>query len=203
MLFIFGTRSYGYVDRVPGLGHVITQFGHFNYVPLFPTKSFFVLEGSQSGDDFRGVRLPMSGKSVLAGYIRVWGGLLALIFLASAGHALGMKLTGNDEPQSMLIAAALVILALVGSFLKGMWWMICNGLVHAVTIGGLLFLLGKPGTSLGVLPMFTVVANVALGLYGLTRFWDFAGRDRGVQLAAALGIDRISAEEMLANMQGK
>ena len=29
MLFIFGTRSYGYVDRVPGLGRVITQFGHF------------------------------------------------------------------------------------------------------------------------------------------------------------------------------
>ena len=138
MIYVSGTRSYGYVDRVPGLGHVITQFGHF------------------AGRD-RGVQL----------------------------------------------AAALVILALVGSFLKGMWWMICNGLVHAVTIGGLLFLLDQPGTALGGLPMLTVGANVALGLYGLTRFWDFAGRDRGVQLAAALGIDRISAEEMLANMQGK
>jgi hypothetical protein len=203
MIYVFGTRSYGYVDRVPGLGHVITQFGHFNYVPLFPTKSFFVLEGSENGDDFRGVQLPMSGKSVLAGYIRVWGGLVALIFLALAGHAIGMKLTGNDEPQSMLIAAGLMILAFAGSFLPGIWWMICNGIVHAVTIGGLLYMLGKPGTSLGSLPMFTMVANVALGLYGLTRFWDFAGRDRGVQLAAALGIDRISAEEMLANMQGK
>jgi hypothetical protein len=38
-------------------------------------------------------------------------------------------------------------------------------------------------------------------LYGLTRFWDFAGRDRGVQLAAALGIDRISAEEMMAGVE--
>ena len=37
----------------------------------------------------------------------------------------------------------------------------------------------------------------------ITQFGHFAGRDRGVQLAAALGIDRISAEEMLANMQGK
>jgi hypothetical protein len=146
MIYVFGTRSYGYVHRVPGLGYVITQFGHFNYVPLFPTKSFFVLEGSESGDEFRGVELPMSGKSVLAGYIRVWGGLAALVFLALSGHALGMKLTGNDEPQSMVLAAGMVILAVVGSFLKGMWWMVCNGLIHAVSLGGLLWVLGKGGS---------------------------------------------------------
>ena len=78
MIIIYGTRCYGYVDRVPGFCYVATQFGHLNYLPLFPTKSFVIVEGSEEGDGFRGFELGVSGKSALAGYIRGWGGIAGI-----------------------------------------------------------------------------------------------------------------------------
>ena len=37
MVFVFGSRLYGKVDEVPGIGHVATKFAHFDYMPLVPT----------------------------------------------------------------------------------------------------------------------------------------------------------------------
>jgi hypothetical protein len=64
----FGTKLMGKVDDVPRMGYVATQFFHINYLPLIPTGTYFVLE--ESGDNFRGVTLPLSFKSILVAWLR-------------------------------------------------------------------------------------------------------------------------------------
>ena len=46
-----GMSLYGKVDQVPGLLHVATRFFHVNFVPLFPTGSFVVIEGIERPDN--------------------------------------------------------------------------------------------------------------------------------------------------------
>jgi len=84
---VFGTRLYGKVDEVPGLGHVATNFFHINFVPLIPTKSWFVLEETSEG--WNGAPVSMSGKSIVVAWMRtacvlafLLGGLFALLSLA-------------------------------------------------------------------------------------------------------------------------
>ena len=64
----FGTKLMGKVDEVPRMGYVSTQFFHVNYLPLIPTGSYFVLE--ENGDNFRGVTVPLSFKSILVAWMR-------------------------------------------------------------------------------------------------------------------------------------
>jgi len=92
MLVIYGSRLYGRVDDVPGLFYVATRFGHVFWVPLIPLGSHVVLQELEDG--WRGVPIGLSGRSVLAGYLRgllLGGGLISLllgtIFSFGAGGA--------------------------------------------------------------------------------------------------------------------
>jgi hypothetical protein len=85
-MIIYGTRLFGKVDAVPGLGHVATRFFHIDYVPLIPVKSYLVL--SNAGKGFRGIPIPFSGKSFLFAWLRaitvavgVVGAILVLVAL--------------------------------------------------------------------------------------------------------------------------
>jgi hypothetical protein len=69
-----GTKLMGKVDEVPRLGYVATQFFHVNYLPLIPTGTYFVL--GEAGDEFQGVAIPFSPKSILMAWLR------AALFLA-------------------------------------------------------------------------------------------------------------------------
>jgi hypothetical protein len=60
--------------------HVVTRFGHLYYIPLIPTGSFVVLEKTADGG-FRGAEIPLSGKSILAGWLRA-GSVVAMIVAA-------------------------------------------------------------------------------------------------------------------------
>ena len=62
MIIIWGSKLFGKTDEVPELFHVATKFGHLWYIPLIPLGSHLVLEESDEG--WRGLELPMSGKSV-------------------------------------------------------------------------------------------------------------------------------------------
>src|SRR4051794_34346231 len=75
---VYGERLFGQVHRVPGLFSVSTIFFHVNFVPLFPLRSYVVLDAPQSGDEFQGARIPLSLRSVLAGYLRGWLGVTAI-----------------------------------------------------------------------------------------------------------------------------
>ena len=70
MIVIYGTRHYGVVDERGG-EYALTRFAHIYWLPLFPVGSMWVTRTTEDG--YRGHTIGLSGKSVLAGYARVWG----------------------------------------------------------------------------------------------------------------------------------
>jgi len=91
MVIVWGTTHAGKVDEVPGgLFHVVTRFGHVYYIPLIPTGSYIVLEKTADGG-FRGAPIPLSFKSILAGWIRGLG-IVAII-----GAVIGTIVTLTDK----------------------------------------------------------------------------------------------------------
>jgi hypothetical protein len=82
MIVIYGTRFYGQVDGHGGQRQ-LTKFFHLYYVPLFPVGTMWVTRTLDQGYNGHAVR--MSGRSVLAGYARVWGPIAAIGALAAGG----------------------------------------------------------------------------------------------------------------------
>lgn len=81
-MIVFGTRKFGWVDHVEGVGTVATTFFHVMFFPLIPTASHFML------DDERGIPIPMSMKSVLFAWVRAglfWGALASWIAVPATG----------------------------------------------------------------------------------------------------------------------
>lgn len=76
MIIVWGTKLYGKVDEIEGVGYVATQFGHLFWLPLIPFQSFFVTRDGKH--DFDGVPIGLNLKSVLAGYGRVFSVLFIL-----------------------------------------------------------------------------------------------------------------------------
>jgi hypothetical protein len=66
MLYVFGTKTYGKVDHLPGLFYVSTAFFHINFVPLFPTGSYLIIDDGKE----RGMKIGMSGKSIAFAWLR-------------------------------------------------------------------------------------------------------------------------------------
>jgi hypothetical protein len=69
MILIWGSRFYGKVDQVPGPFYVVTRFGHLSLIPLIPLETVLILDTPGERGE-RGRRIPMSGKSVFAGWLR-------------------------------------------------------------------------------------------------------------------------------------
>lgn len=128
-MFIFGTRLFGKVDAVPGLGHVATKFFHINFLPLIPLEGWLVL--GQDGSKWRGRTIPMSGKSVLTAWLRF------------ATFCMGVALTifgfigwqdGSQGAIPMLVVGVISIGAFVGTYLAG--FITRAGLDRALELAG-------------------------------------------------------------------
>ena len=91
-MIVYGTRHYGKVDRLgldaKGGPHVATRFAHIYFLPLIPLGSTLVV--AESGNGVEGLKLSLSGKSVLFAYLRNWGlllvGVLGLVGFFAAQH---------------------------------------------------------------------------------------------------------------------
>jgi hypothetical protein len=113
MVIVWGTTHAGKVDEVPGgMFHVVTRFGHVYYIPLIPTASYLVLDTTADGG-FNGAPIPLSFKSMLAGWLR-GGSIVAII---GAGIWLAIVLTSARAaplawvwPLLILLFAPLVLL---------------------------------------------------------------------------------------------
>src|SRR4051812_35413054 len=70
MIVIWGTRTAGKVEQRDGQ-YALTRFAHVYWIPLFPVSSMWVTR------DGMGHQSKMSGKSVVAGYARTWGPIVA------------------------------------------------------------------------------------------------------------------------------
>lgn len=111
-MIIFGRRLMGETDAVPGLFHVKTQFFHVDFIPLVPIKSYLVL--TVAGEMDRAVEIPVSGKSVLAAWMRflsVVALLLAVVFGFSAlGIAIDDASAENGSVTELVFAVAQVLI---------------------------------------------------------------------------------------------
>lgn len=75
-MIVFGTRLFGYVDEVDGLGSVATRFVHVMWFPLIPIGGVFVMDGD------RGYSIPMSPRSIVVAWVRAllfWGALASVV----------------------------------------------------------------------------------------------------------------------------
>ncbi|MGE0869696.1 MAG: hypothetical protein AB7P03_14120 [Kofleriaceae bacterium] len=85
MLIIYGRRAYGRVKADAG-EHACTVFAHVYFLPLFPIKSMWLTR--ELDDEASGHEIPLNGESVAAGYLRMWGPIIA-IALCTIGTVLG------------------------------------------------------------------------------------------------------------------
>ena len=79
-VIIYGRRAYGRVHQHEG-EYAQTTFAHIDFVPLFPTGSFWVTD-DRGGQRF-GFPIKLNGRSVLATYLRVWGPIASVAVLAT------------------------------------------------------------------------------------------------------------------------
>jgi hypothetical protein len=119
MILIWGQRNYGQVDKVGDFCYVATQFGHLWFIPLIPIQTWIVIAGSESGNCFRGVQIPMSGKSILIAWLRAASIiampiLLILSLVATVGAFEARPTTSLFEAlvKWSLLAASIVALVL-------------------------------------------------------------------------------------------
>jgi hypothetical protein len=120
-MIIFGTRLFGKVDAVPGVFHVATKFFHLNFLPLIPTSSWVVLEGTQeqglTGSSWRGVELSsIRMSSVLMAWLRF--GLFA-IALASVVMGLASMDSGRATMVGGLVVGGLAVAGFFFSYQLG------------------------------------------------------------------------------------
>ncbi len=96
MIFVWGKRSYGAVNKVGDVA-VKTMFGHLWYLPLFPMTSFYVDTKTDAAFELNRI----NWRSVLCGYIRVW----APVVLVFAGFEF---MRPNDDGGAHVLSALLM-----------------------------------------------------------------------------------------------
>ncbi|MBN8465932.1 hypothetical protein JYJ95_05380 [Corallococcus exiguus] len=113
-MVIFGSRLFGKVDEIPGLGYVATKFGHINFVPLIPLEGWLVV--AEEGNGWRGQAISMSGKSVLVAWARFLFIVAGLISLVVGFVAFG------DHEQTDAIVPGVIALACIGGLIASYKW---------------------------------------------------------------------------------
>ena len=103
MVIISGVRFAGKVDAVPKVGHVATRFFHLYYVPLIPVGTFLVTD--ERDDEFSGLPLPWSFKSILVGWLRTAG-------FVAFGPAVYLLITGSHRNDLARVGAGVLIILL-------------------------------------------------------------------------------------------
>jgi len=203
MFIYFGERMCGKVDRVPGVCHVATRFIHIYFLPVAPVRSYLVIEGSEQKDGrFNGLKLPYRWKSVLVGYARAWVGMLVLLFGILLATSLGKVFAAWGDAGVIDAAAGAVLLGLTAAvfFAPVRWavfaqlafhivtvaaWAVADATVHDAQAPARAAKEALDGLAIG-----TLLTNLCLAVYGLTRFADTAGEARARDLLARLGIER-------------
>ena len=80
-MIIYGTRHFGAVDEVPGLGCVKTRFFHIWFIPLIPLGSAFLTKEEWGSNE--GISVAFSLKSVFMAWFRTFLFFSALGLLAA------------------------------------------------------------------------------------------------------------------------
>ncbi|NOK38110.1 hypothetical protein HMI49_33415 [Corallococcus exercitus] len=113
-MVIFGSRLFGKVDAIPGLGYVATKFGHINFVPLIPLEGWLVV--AEEGNGWRGQAIGMSGKSVLVAWARF------LFIVVGVGSLLFGSIAFAEHEAGGAIPLGLLALACIGGLITSYKW---------------------------------------------------------------------------------
>jgi len=93
-MIVWGSRLYGKVDEIEGIGHVETSFGHLYFFPLIPMGSMFIT--GREGDEVYGASVPLNSKSILMAWLRAIAVVAVICFFVgvclSDRGAMGGKL---------------------------------------------------------------------------------------------------------------
>ncbi len=100
MIIFYGIRPYG-KTRACGASYVVTRFFHIWFLPLVPVGTQLVLEET-GGNSYRGIDTSLDFRSVVAGYLRVWGPISVIIAVMMGLGALGDSESGLE----MLVTGA-------------------------------------------------------------------------------------------------
>ena len=117
MVFIFGMRRFGLTDVVPGVFYIRTTFFHFDFVPLFPTESFLVLN-TQHEQKF--IKIPLNKKSICVAYLRslsLIGTLLHFVIGIYQSHSQG---NAFNAMGSFVLSALFCVIAVYSWCSKGL-----------------------------------------------------------------------------------
>jgi hypothetical protein len=120
MILIFGARTYGRVDEVPEIFHVVTRFAHLWYLPLLPMESYLVL--AVPGRERVAVKIGLSVRSYMTAWLRCGLVLFSLflvawLLVALVGPLRQQSGTAWIEPAIMLpVTISLLLWTLFGSF---------------------------------------------------------------------------------------
>lgn len=113
MFIVYGVRQYGRIEEHQGTC-IATQFAHIWFLPLFPVRSHMVLGGE--GSDSKGIQIPLRWKSVLAGYLRIWGPILTVLLgLGALGSLATASASSLSWVGEFLFEGFLATVALVGA----------------------------------------------------------------------------------------
>ena len=193
-VIIVGELMLGKVDRVPGVCYVVTKFAHLNFVIMIPSHSYIVIEGTDGSSAFRGKEIPVDLKSMVVAYARLWGGIAAVLFGAIAWVGLEWTKAHPGPPATAMLfgagVAGFLVLFIGGKI--GATLQLCAHLLSLILWYAFRNAAG-PNVKLsddadGYLVVL-LLANLALLLYGLTRFCDRASPARARELLHQLGAE--------------
>ncbi|MCA9258691.1 MAG: hypothetical protein KDA61_05810 [Planctomycetales bacterium] len=108
MFVIYGSKLYGKVDEIDGVGHVATQFAHLFWIPLLPLKSYFVTE--QRGSEFAGTPVGLNIKSVAMAYVRAF----SIVFVIAGIGGLNGLLHPEEARDARQLQNFKVMVSLAG-----------------------------------------------------------------------------------------
>jgi hypothetical protein len=205
MFLIYGRRSYGKVSHVPGLFYVVTQFVHLYYLPLVPYQSYLVIDGSEQGDEFQGVRIRFDWSSILATYLRTGLGFFAVVGASLLGQNLGeyysspdRKMAHSESTVGMIAALAVVALLLLIFFSRGWMFLVSQSILvilSAIFIADLTFRPPANSADGNASVKLIIFTNILVALHGLTRLFLRVSYRKALYLGALAGIpaDRVAA----------
>src|SRR5262249_24255324 len=113
-MIIFGEQLYGKVDQVPGLFYVATRFLHVQLVPLLPLGSYVILDGKFRDGGQAEIKIGLSGKSILFGWLRaaLWTVAVVVQIWALIGAANAAK---GRTPWLNCIVYWVVAITIIGA----------------------------------------------------------------------------------------
>jgi hypothetical protein len=206
-----GVDLFGHVDSVPGMFYVATRCHHVWFLPLVPTGSWLVIDGSETTFEkenwwdrtergsFRGIPIPFSAKSYATAWLRVLCAITGMLAVIAGGSGLLARAVG---PGHM---GALLLLFLLGLGLVLASWVL-DRFTHAprlsmgVLAAGMAAMLAIVGEHIPYPGALLPGGGALVAVAHLSLRFNRAGHERAMELAQQLGMSPELADSIFERL---